>query len=96
MNHEHRDGVMTVQQQADLAQQALQAFERDLPQLWAERPEQWVAYQGDRLLGFAAHPTGSVPPISRNAEIRPTCPLLGVGRRLIFYRSITLPSTILA
>ena len=46
---------MTVQQQADLGQQALRAFERDLPRLWAERPEQWVAYRGDQLLGFAAH-----------------------------------------
>jgi hypothetical protein len=44
---------MTVQQQADLGQRALRAFERDLPRLWAERPEQWVAYQGERLLGFA-------------------------------------------
>jgi hypothetical protein len=44
---------MTAQQQADLGQQALRAFERDLPQLWAERPGRWVAYRGDRLLGFA-------------------------------------------
>lgn len=34
-------------------QQALQAFERDLPQLWTERPGQWVAYRGDQLVGFA-------------------------------------------
>lgn len=46
---------MSVEQQADLAQQALCAFERDLPCLWAERPGQWVAYQGDQLLDFAAH-----------------------------------------
>jgi len=45
---------MTVQQQADLGQQALRAFERDLPRLWAERPGQWVAYKGEHLLGFAA------------------------------------------
>jgi hypothetical protein len=45
---------MTVQQQTDLGQQALQAFERDLPRLWDERPGQWIAYQGDLLLGFAA------------------------------------------
>ncbi len=44
---------MTVKQQADLGQQALRAFERDLPRLWEERPGQWVAYQGDQLLGFA-------------------------------------------
>jgi hypothetical protein len=36
-------------------EQALAAFQRDLPSLWAERPGQWVAYQGDRRLGFAAH-----------------------------------------
>ncbi len=46
---------MTIQQLADLKQQALQAFQRDLPQLYAERPGQWVAYQGDRQLGLAAH-----------------------------------------
>jgi hypothetical protein len=54
VNHEHGDGVMTVQQQADLGQQALRAFERDLPRLWGERPAQWVAYKGEHLLGFAA------------------------------------------
>jgi len=54
MNHDHRDAVMTVQQQADLGQQALRAFKRDLPRLWAERPGQWVAYKGEHLLGFAA------------------------------------------
>jgi hypothetical protein len=37
----------------DLKQQALQAFLRDLPQLYIERPGQWVAYQGQRRLGFA-------------------------------------------
>jgi hypothetical protein len=46
---------MTEKQQADLGQQALRVFERDLPRLWDERPGQWVAYQGERLLGFAAH-----------------------------------------
>jgi hypothetical protein len=48
------EDVMTKQQSADLAEQAWQAFERDLPQLWEERPGQWVAYQGERQLGFAA------------------------------------------
>jgi hypothetical protein len=46
---------MTVKQQADLGQQALKAFERDLPRLWEERPGQWVAYHGGHLLGFATH-----------------------------------------
>jgi len=46
---------MTAQQHSDLGQQALRAFERDLPQLCAERPGQWVAYQGERRLGFSAH-----------------------------------------
>lgn len=40
---------------AKLAEQALQAFQRDLPQLWAERLGQWVAYQGEQRLGLAAH-----------------------------------------
>ena len=38
-----------------MQQQALDAFTRDLPVLWTERPGEWVAYQGDRRLGFAAH-----------------------------------------
>ncbi len=38
-----------------LTQKALQTFQQDLPHLCAERPGQWVAYQGDRLLGFAVH-----------------------------------------
>jgi hypothetical protein len=46
---------MPVKQQEDRAQQALRAFERDLPSLWNERPGQWVAYHGDQLLGFGAH-----------------------------------------
>jgi hypothetical protein len=51
-----REGeAMTGQQQANLGQQALHAFKRDLPRLWAERPGQWVAYRGDQLLGYAAH-----------------------------------------
>ncbi len=45
---------MTTQQLADLKQQALQAFLRDLPQLYGQRPGQWVAYRGDRQVGFAA------------------------------------------
>jgi hypothetical protein len=39
----------------DLQQQALRAFLRDLPLLWAQRPGQWVAYQSDLCLGYAAH-----------------------------------------
>jgi hypothetical protein len=46
---------MTSQQLADLKQKALTAFQRDLPKLYAERPGQWVAYQGEQQLGFAAH-----------------------------------------
>ena len=46
---------MTTAQLQDTQQEALRAFQRDLPQLWAERPGQWVAYQGDRALGFAPH-----------------------------------------
>jgi hypothetical protein len=39
----------------ELAQQALRAFQRDLPHLWTERPGQWVAYQGEHQLGFSLH-----------------------------------------
>lgn len=46
---------MTTQQLHDLKQQALLTFQRDLPQLWAERPGQWVAYRGEQQLGFATH-----------------------------------------
>jgi hypothetical protein len=35
----------------------VQAFYRDLPQLLQERPGQWVAYSGNRQLGFAATST---------------------------------------
>ena len=44
---------MTNEQIPSIQQQALEAFQQALPQLWAERPGQWVAYHGDRLLGFA-------------------------------------------
>ena len=37
----------------DLGRQALLAFWRDLPRLLQERPRQWVAYHGERQLGFA-------------------------------------------
>jgi hypothetical protein len=36
-----------------LIEQAQETFHRFLPQLLQERPGQWVAYQGDQLLGFA-------------------------------------------
>jgi hypothetical protein len=42
---------MTAAQQ-DLKQQAWSAFQRDLPQLYTERPGQWVAHRGDRVVGF--------------------------------------------
>jgi hypothetical protein len=45
---------MTTAQQQDAQQQALQAFQRALPQLWKERPGEWVAYQGSHQMGFAA------------------------------------------
>jgi hypothetical protein len=43
------------QELIEMNQQALEAFQRDLLQLVHVRPGQWVAYQGDRQLGFAAH-----------------------------------------
>jgi hypothetical protein len=36
-----------------LGEQAMRAFWRDLPQLLQERYRQWVAYHGDRQIGFA-------------------------------------------
>lgn len=44
---------MTAEQKQHIQQQALRAFQRDLSALWAERPGQWVAYEGERQLGFA-------------------------------------------
>jgi hypothetical protein len=41
-----------------LGRLALETFRRDLPRLMKERPGQWVAYHGDRLIGFAKTPTG--------------------------------------
>lgn len=43
---------MTASQLADLRQQALQAFQRDLPRLYAEHPGKWAAYRGDRQLAI--------------------------------------------
>jgi len=39
-----------------LGEEAIQAFERDLPKLLQERPGQWVVYRGSQQLGFAATP----------------------------------------
>jgi hypothetical protein len=36
-----------------LVEQAQKAFYRDLPRLLQERPGPWVAYHGDKPLGFA-------------------------------------------
>ena len=47
------EDVMTEEQQVDPGEQAFRAFERELPQLWEERPGQWVAYRGEERLGFA-------------------------------------------
>ena len=44
---------MEVQQFTDEKQLALQTFRKDLPRLWLDRPGQFVAYQGDKQLGFA-------------------------------------------
>lgn len=40
--------------ESGLRQQAWEAFQRDLPRLYAERPEQWVAYRGTEVVGFGA------------------------------------------
>ena len=37
---------------------ALKTFESELPQLWKQRPGHWVAYHGDKQLGFGKTRTG--------------------------------------
>jgi hypothetical protein len=44
---------MTNNELQDQKQDALKAFLRDLPQLWAEHPGQWVAYQGAQQISLA-------------------------------------------
>jgi hypothetical protein len=44
---------MTNEPILQIQQRALETFLHDLPRLWLERPGQWVAYQGDRQVGFA-------------------------------------------
>ena len=61
---------MTTSPMDPLHQQALDAFQRDLPSLWAERPGQWIAYRGDRQLGFAP----------RKHELYQQCLQEGLGR----------------
>jgi hypothetical protein len=39
-----------------LGEKAVRAYRRDLPRWLAERPDQWVAYHGERLVGFANDP----------------------------------------
>lgn len=46
---------MTANDLRSQQQHALRTFLIDLPQLWAEHPGQWVAYQGGQRLGLAAH-----------------------------------------
>lgn len=36
----------------EIISQSQEAFRRELPRLLQERPGQWVAYSGDRQLGF--------------------------------------------
>lgn len=38
----------------ELIRRAWEAYQRDLPRLAEERPGQWVAYHGERQVGFAA------------------------------------------
>ena len=38
-----------------LIKQAQMAFFRDLPKLLIERPGKWIAYQGERRVGFASN-----------------------------------------
>jgi len=45
---------MTAEEIQDRKQQALRAFQRDLPQLWAQCPGKWIAYRGEHQLGVAS------------------------------------------
>ena len=54
------------------------AFRRDLPRLLAERPGQWVAYQGDQQIGFGATKT----------ELYQKCLRRGLKRDEFLVRSI--------
>lgn len=42
---------------APIISRAQAAFRRDLPQLLADRPGQWVAYHGDEQIGYAGTKT---------------------------------------
>src|SRR5262249_28662694 len=61
-----------------LGEQALRAFWRDLPQLLQERYRQWVAYHGDRQLGFAR----------TKYELCQECERQGFARDEVLIRSI--------
>ena len=62
----------------ELGRQALLAFWRDLPRLLQERPRQWVAYHGERQLGFA----------STRAELWAECQRQGLRPEEFLIRSI--------
>jgi hypothetical protein len=62
----------------DLGRQALLAFWRDLPRLLQEHPRQWVAYHGERQLGFA----------STRAELWAECLRQGLQPEEFLIRSI--------
>jgi hypothetical protein len=62
----------------DLAKAADSTFRRDLPQLLRQRPGDWVAYRGARLLGFG--PT--------KADVYDLCIEMGLARGDFVVRSI--------
>jgi hypothetical protein len=61
-----------------LGEQAMRAFWRDLPQLLQERYRQWVAYHGDRQIGFAR----------TKYELYQECVRQGYNRDEILIRSV--------
>jgi hypothetical protein len=69
-----------------LVAQAQQAFHRALPQLLRERPGQWAAYHGDRLIGFAQD----------KADLYQECLRQGLPRGEFLVRSIEPETEVIA
>lgn len=55
-----------------LIAQAQETFRRDLPRLLKERPGQWVAYSGDRVLGYGSTKTAVYQECLRQGHERGT------------------------
>ncbi|HYW81982.1 MAG TPA: hypothetical protein VFB30_01925 [Spirochaetia bacterium] len=56
MSEQTQRGPVRTEPNPALGLLALETFRRDRPRLMEERPGQWVAYHGDRLICFAKTP----------------------------------------